>query len=359
MLDPVLRDFVEAADPAEADERLAALLEERAVPLVRRIATHKLKSFARDDAAEVEDLTAEALLALVSKLQSLRADPAAHPIASFDDYAAAVVFHAFAHHLRLRHPERSRLKNRLRYALTRDRRLGLWPTPAGMACGLAAWRPGPPSAEAGARLDALGADAERLSRWTARAGGSEKNAGSVLREVLLALGGPVEFDHLVGTMAVRAGPAAAARGPDARTASVADPSEPADVALDRRRAMERLWREIGALPVRQRVALLLGLRDGHGAGLLWVFPVVGVAGIPQIARALEMADGELAELWGRLPLADLEIAERLGCTRQQVINLRAAGRKRLSNRVEEPALPGASREGANMRPVSVSSKDEA
>jgi DNA-directed RNA polymerase specialized sigma subunit len=35
-------------------------------------------------------------------------------------------------------------------------------------------------------------------------------------------------------------------------------------------------------------------------------------------------------LWRRLPVSDLEIAERLGVTRQQVINLRQAARQRLA-----------------------------
>jgi RNA polymerase sigma factor (sigma-70 family) len=355
MLDPVLRDLVEAPDPVEAERRLAALIEERALPLVRRIAARKLKSFARDDAAEVEDLTAEALLALVSKLQALRTDPATNPIESFDDYAATVTFHAFAHHLRRRHPERSRLKNRLRHALTRDRRLGLWPTVVGLACGLAAWRPAPPSAEAMARLDALGVDPERLSRWTVRADGSGKDAGAVLREVLLAVGGPVEFDHLVGTMTARAGPRSAPLAPG----SLTDPAEPADVALDRRRAMERLWGEIGTLPVRQRAALLLNLRDAEGAGMLWVWPLSGVATVRQIAAVLEMPDVELAELWSRLPLPDQDVASRLGCTRQQVINLRAAARKRLANRLDLP-VPGPKSGGkANRRGDSASLEDEA
>ncbi|HEY6546325.1 MAG TPA: helix-turn-helix domain-containing protein, partial [Vicinamibacteria bacterium] len=56
----------------------------------------------------------------------------------------------------------------------------------------------------------------------------------------------------------------------------------------------------------------------------------------QIARALELPEIELAELWNRLPLDDHQLAERLGCSRQQVINLRSAARKRLTRRLEAP-----------------------
>jgi hypothetical protein len=62
------------------------------------------------------------------------------------------------------------------------------------------------------------------------------------------------------------------------------------------------------------------------------FPALGVASMRQIAAALEMPAEELAGLWGRMPLSDLEIAARLGLQRQQIINLRKAARQRLARR---------------------------
>src|SRR5262249_52538998 len=91
------------------------------------------------------------------------------------------------------------------------------------------------------------------------------------------------------------------------------------------------------LPVRQRLALLLNLRDATGAGLLWLMPVAGIATIRQIARALEIPDAEFARLWRDMPLDDATIGARLGCSRQQVINLRMSARKRLANRMVRAA----------------------
>ena len=45
---------------------------------------------------------------------------------------------------------------------------------------------------------------------------------------------------------------------------------------------------------------------------------------------LEMPAEEFVEVWKRLPLSDIEIAEMLGLTRQQVINLRKCARERLA-----------------------------
>jgi hypothetical protein len=41
----------------------------------------------------------------------------------------------------------------------------------------------------------------------------------------------------------------------------------------------------------------------------------------------------MAAVWNELPLEDAVIAERLGATRQQVINLRKCARARLSRRL--------------------------
>jgi RNA polymerase sigma factor (sigma-70 family) len=364
-LDPSLREFVEAEDEADADARLAALLEERAAPLVRAIAARKLRAYAgyadalaRED---VEDVAADALLALVSKLQSLRADPTSTAIESFSDYTATVAYNAFAHHLRRRYPARSRLKNRLRYVLTRDRRFALWTTPDGLVCGLAEWRTADARAAATDRLDRLVAEPDRWLPWMRahpRADDPAATVGSILR----AVGGPVDFDRLVGAIAALSPPDAVETTRDAAAlSSVPDEmSPPADLALERRRDTERLWQQIGSLPVRQRVALLLNLRDPQGAGMLWVFPLTGVASIRQIARILEIPDLEMAELWNRLPLDDLSIAARLRCTRQQVINLRSAARKRLTHRLAEGQREGYGQPAAgNTGAVSASVGNEA
>ena len=57
-----------------------------------------------------------------------------------------------------------------------------------------------------------------------------------------------------------------------------------------------------------------------------------------------------------IPLDDNAIAQRLGCTRQQVINLRMTARKRLANR--EAARLGGGAGGANLAAVSSSLGDE-
>src|SRR5262249_43443346 len=91
--------------------------------------------------------------------------------------------------------------------------------------------------------------------------------------------------------------------------------------------------EIGELPLNQRTAILLNLRDDDGAAALPLLPLVGISTMRAIAAVLEMPAVELAGLWPSLPLDDATIATRLGLTRQQIINLRKSGRQRLGRRM--------------------------
>lgn len=352
MLDPLLADFVDAIDDADGDRRLAALIETHALPLARAIATRKLRQFSAPHvgAADIEDVVSESLLVLVDRLKTLR-DGSSTPIESFLDYTAVVVHNECSHYIRRRHPDRARLKNRLRYLLTNDKRFAVWQTAGEDVCGLAPSRfslPGAPAADALCRLTETsdprlvlphGIDADKIE------------LAACAHRVLRAIGGAVGLDRFVSAIAQSNGIDVRASGTDPMNIGVAP--ETGEAAIDRRRYLERLWSEIRDLPVRQRTALLLNLRDAGGAGVLWVFSMTGIASIQQIAGALEIARDELIALWKELPLDDAAIAGRLGCTRQQVINLRMSARKRLANRLVFGRTEK-SREDANLRLLSTS-----
>jgi hypothetical protein len=112
-----------------------------------------------------------------------------------------------------------------------------------------------------------------------------------------------------------------------------DPRGVMDEAIDRRARLRRVWEEILQLPLRQRTALLLNLRDESGGAAIALLPLLRVATMRQIAAALEMSAEEIAAVWDRLPLEDAAIGEKLGASRQQVANLRKCARERLSRRL--------------------------
>jgi DNA-directed RNA polymerase specialized sigma24 family protein len=354
-MDPLLRRFIDAASEADAEHELNTLIEAHALPLANVIVARKLRAYSADKAGrspidDREDVVADAMMTLVERLQASRLDPALPPIENLASYAATVIHSACAHQIRRRYPERARLKNRLRYVFSMEPRLALWNVEGDVVCGLTAWDGRAPDRAA---EDALHrAVATRQQGWMAMSTAALTDAALSL---VIAANGPVDFETFVAAVASAARLVEPRGVSDASLVSSSEPSH--EIAIDQRRFLVRVWDEVRGLPVRQRIALLLNLRDANGAGLLWLLPIAGIATIRQIARILEIPDGEFAKLWRDMPIDDATIGLRLGCTRQQVINLRMAARKRLMNRVPSAVSsvrdPGAT---GNLRVVSASVK---
>lgn len=349
MLDPMLRGLKAARDPEQASRELESLIEHRVAPLVRKIVARKLSGGGSTRAfrfEDLEDVAADAVLVLVKRLQRMREDPEAGEIERLDDYTATVAYSTCAHHLRRRFPERSRLKNRLRYLLTHDPQFALWELPdGGLRCGFSGWRGTAADVGAQDRFAALARERDGWPpSWTPPSRDTDAHLPAMIGEIFVRSGGPVDLDELTGLVATvwQLDRGARATGSDL-VDRLTDTRVGPDELLDQRRIAARLWVEIQALPIRQRIALLLNLRDGQGAGLLWILPTTGVASIRSLAAAMEMPAADLAEIWSRLPMDDNAIAARLGCSRQQVINLRMSARKRLINRLGNLADLSASR----------------
>jgi hypothetical protein len=226
----------------------------------------------------------------------------------------------------------------------------------GLHCGLAGWRSRKPDPSARARLADIARDESRWpGSWAPPAAVDRADPTLLAADIFDRAGGPIELDELVSLVAsvwkIDRIPSSESFAPLDRLAAVDSGPE---AAIDRKRFAERLWAEIKELPLRQRMALLLNLRDARGAAMLWVFPAVGVASLRAIAGALELSVEEFSSLWGRLPIDDHAIAERLGCERQQVINLRMSARKRLSNRLGTLDAPRSFDSPGNIGPVSAS-----
>ena len=236
-------------------------------------------------------------------------------------YASSVAANACYKYFRDRFPERTRLRNKLRYILTHDPRLALWKTSAGAwSCGAAEF---------------AGSDERvRVNQDEFQSTGSDAcSLVSMLATLFAAKAGPVSFDDLVLGVAT----ALKIKEPFELSNDVADvhnvPADPApaaDLVLEWASRLERLWLAVLSLRPEHRKALLLNLRDGTGDNLLAAFPMSRVASVRDIAAALEISLEQLAQIWNSLPWDDHRIAEYLGCRRQQVINLRQTARTKLA-----------------------------
>jgi len=332
-LDPVLEPFLNAPLESAAEHDALRVLIDQVTPVIDGVIRGRAGAVVAE--IEREELSSEAILQLIRKLQEIKSEPPSdsipRPIVNFTGYAAVTTFNVVHAHFRRVHPERQRLRNRIRHVVRKSARFALWPSPSGsFLCGYASW--GTVSGECSeADLDRMPPLSPPLSvSWNDAIG--RPQITRALDHVFDHARKPVEIERLVEKVAelfrLPMSPAQAAPGERIDgTASI-------ESSLVYRSALTEVWREIDLLPPRQRIALLLGLRDENGSAITSLLVVLRIAAFDQLAAAVELSPEDLAAIWDQLPLPDLVIAERLDLTRQQIINLRKSARERLARRLQ-------------------------
>lgn len=332
---------------AEADDArllIEKLVVEQAGPVIKQIIRSKLCLFFESGGKQdAEDLHGDVLVQLLARLQAFRSHPAENAIGNFHGYVAVSAYNACHEYLRRKHPRHHLLRNRLRYLLTHDAGFSLWENGRHTAlCGLDEWR-AKDWPEASSRQ--LAQIDEDPGAFVQSALGGRRPESLRLADLVSAIfdwiGRPVELDQLVNLVARLCGVVRPLMNAESRKDDdspdplerLPDPRADIESRIEARMRLERLWVEIAQLPTGQRTALLLNLRDEKGGSVIALLPVTGVASIRQIAEVLTIPAVEFVHIWPRLPLDDDAIASRLGLTRQQVINLRVAARRRLVRRL--------------------------
>jgi RNA polymerase sigma factor (sigma-70 family) len=349
--DALLLPWLHSADEAESERLLAHLVAEHAEPVIRQIIRSRLRYHTdyRGSASErqdADDACSEAFVRLLERLKECRSHPAEKAIGNFRGFVAVTAYHVCHQYLRGKYPQRQILKDKLRYLLTHQPGLGLWPGESGkLHCGFAAWRGQKEDWPRENRLRQLPDELQTVMQTAlGRADFHRLNPAELVAAIFNQAGHPLEFDELVSVVAAlravreQVAQSAADEERDDPFANIADHRVNVAAEAEQRHFLKWLWTEIGHLPVRQRMALLLNLRDEQGGGVVALLPVTGVASIRQIAAMLEMPLEELARLWPELPLEDSAIARRLSLTRQQVINLRKCARERLGRRIRDAGV---------------------
>jgi RNA polymerase sigma factor (sigma-70 family) len=344
-IDSLLLPLIGAHDEAKLRELLSDLVSKHAEPIIKEIVKYKLRmvyevSYA-SQAQEAEDICSYAILSLLARLREFIEEPQQKAINSFRNYAATIAHNAFHEHLRSKYPQRYSLKNRLRYIFSHHRELALWEgEDAQWVCGLDGWQKQYKSPATPGEINQLRDDPQALHTATGKLPG--ENIAETAVALVRFFRRPVELDDLVCLVAEAAGIKDRPVESDSNSTDesnvwqvrASDTRMAVDEAVELRLYIKHLWEEICRLPLRQRAALLLNLKDGQGNSRLEMFWLMNVATIRQIAAALEMSDLEFAGLLGELPLEDAKIAERLNLKRQQIINLRKSARERLARRMK-------------------------
>jgi RNA polymerase sigma factor (sigma-70 family) len=334
-IDVLLEPLLAETSDEQADTLLSQLITVHAEPVIKGVVRFKLRlnSYRETQRAETDDIHQEVVLQLLAQLQRFRKLPDKHPISDVRGMAAVIAHRTCARWMRRQFPERHALKNRLHYLMTRQRGFALWQDQDGkLVAGFAVWREQQKPVHNLVEVERLPAHIRALKSDKAQ------QLAETISSIFNFLGGPVEFDELVSGLAAIQGIS------DQPIESLADDedatfepaaSEPNQAwRIEKRIFLQRLWEELQQLPVNQRAALLLNLRDATGFSCITLFPATGIATIRQLAEALEISAESFAEVWNDLPLEDARIAELLGLTRQQVINARKSGRERLARRLK-------------------------
>lgn len=322
--DPCLTAFLASSSDDEAWRALDDLLNGDLAPVMREAVTRQMAR-SRWMAAHIEDVLAELRVKLTQKLWSLRGG-AGEPIENLPAYCAIAGERTCYAFLRKQFPERTRLRNRIRYAVSHH------PSTTIALDDVGIWR----CRSHGIRLAAEPGSTRSLidspATYAADHGiDPETPLPALVATLLDSCDEPIELDRLVDAVASMLGISDAS--PIIPLERVVDPAVPITAVLEQRASLQEVWREVAALPLRQRIALLLNLRDSDGGATLPLLPSTDVVTMAAIAEALGVSDTELTALWADLPLDDLTIAARLGVSRQQVINLRKAARARLARRL--------------------------
>ncbi|HEV2828382.1 MAG TPA: hypothetical protein VGW76_12340 [Pyrinomonadaceae bacterium] len=340
--DALLLPFMEARDPKIAEGLLIQLIQGQADPLIAKILKSKLRvslsgAHGTQENQDALDIASELRATLIADLRALQQHPDQKSIKSFPDYVAIKTYSACADYFRERNPQRWRLKNRLRYQLKQNSQFVLWKAEDNCwYAGLSEWRD---TMSPGASTSPLPSPSKILERFSAKHA-KDVSPAELLTEIFADTGHAIEFERVVSLAAevwnITDPDPESVDNPD----RVAPPqllnSTPAiDLLLEQRFYLEKLWTEVCLLPVLQRAALLLNLRDAQGGSAIFFIPYLGIASQAQIAVNLELPEEEFSALWNDLPLDDSSIATMLGISRQQVINLRKTARERLRRRMEK------------------------
>jgi hypothetical protein len=298
-------------------ELLDTLIVDVATPVVKRVVRRRFYS-ARDTTLEdQEDVCGDSLAAIINRVKRLSTAADPRPIEDFESYAAGVALHTATRFFMARSPQRTLLRNRLRYVLTTDSRFEVWRSDHGAwMCALS----GKSTTLSDMQIEACRLKLSSTSLPTGR-------LPDLVHKILTISPGAIELSAFTSLAAGCLGITDRTEPVEGHAGTMLSSAAGAERSVEMRDSLRRLWAEVCELPVSQRIALLLNL------GSLWLIPDLAIASFRELAAKLDMTPEDLAALWNRIPLPDKEIAVRLNLERQQVINLRSSARQRLTRRM--------------------------
>jgi DNA-directed RNA polymerase specialized sigma24 family protein len=329
-IDPRLAPLFRTKDSEQQKLLTEQLIATQAQTVINRVLRRKLSIAGGTAMQDESDVYGEVVVRLLKRLQKWFLDPDQIDVANFDSYVAVITKNCCNEYFRKKFPRRWHLRNRVRYVLTRLPSFAMWISSKGdWLCGLSGWE-GRLEEPENQRLQKLSEEPERILKT------KPVKLPEAIQAIIQYAGVPIPLEVVISILAKLPGIREQfqdSRVEEQQVERLPDPRPHVKPASGQTKFLERLWLEIAQLPPKQRVALLLNLRDKEDREAITIFPASGIASIADISSVVDIPLEEFADLWNELPLDDMRIAERLKLTRQQVINLRKSARERLTFRM--------------------------
>lgn len=340
LTDTALLPFLNA-DETDTEAALADLITEQIQPTIERTLRAKLHVTLRSNDfnqtnQDALELLSEIKLQLISELGRLKSDSNGKIIYNLGGYVTSVTINSYRQFLRAKYPLRQQLRNKLRYLLTHHPKFAFWENECGeWLCGFEQNKKHETAQSL--KAETIQAEiAETVNRNNLRESDKVIDLLTVIFEYSKAA---IPFSELISIVAEIHGIKDRNEALDSEISSMeekfAASEDKIQTKIEQQEHLKKVWAEVCHLPLRHRLALLLNLKDKQGDAVIFLFPLLRIASIRQIAEALEISPDEFASVWNELPWDDLKISEFMNLTRQQVINLRQSARMRLTRKLGE------------------------
>lgn len=343
-MDASLLTNLNPTNETEQEQFLSELLLQEAAPLIRKVLRQRLGLFvnhlgANPQQPDAENLYQDILTRLLQLSQNWLADAENNAIHNYRNLVITIATNACHDYLRVKSPNRARLKNKLRELFIRHQDFKIWQgTAHEQLCGFTVWEGQAKSSTA----------MEQIRKWqifpdSFTATDCDLQTMSfpkLIAAILQQADGPVELEALTKLLTTLL------RTVDHPTASIEqeqeetewqpiDPASNAELRLEGRATLQLLWNEIRQLPAQQRAAVCLSMTDQNGNDLFTILLEAEALTWTQLASDLDLSRSEFIELLRQLPMDNAGVANYLGTTRATVNKWRWRGLQQLRARLRK------------------------
>jgi RNA polymerase sigma factor (sigma-70 family) len=325
---------------ASNQQIISELIDIYADPIIKKILNRRLNLYfnpQRRDITqpEAEDLYQTIVLKLVTCIRNRNIGQGYQNIEEIRNYIAKIAHNVCNDYLRMKYPERNRLKSKLRDLIKRHSSFSCWKADDQLLCGYSSWAGGIESTKAALIMREL--EENGTLPLVRRSSGKELDKlalSDLLVELFDGCEGPIELERLVHMIAsvqgVKDYQKESIDSSATSTHRIANAPGRDYEELETRELLRHLWMEVCDLPRNQRKTFALTSGDHTGESLLHTILREQVVTITQIYNALELNRDELIEIWERLPLDTATAAKQLRTSTHMVAKWRHRSLKRLA-----------------------------